>query len=90
MLGGECLGAADPEEYIAEITRFVLAGLMYQDRVPEIEDPREPVKVAGATAAPRNAAGRRAYQEPGGARVSAAAAAVRRARAARAPRREPT
>jgi AcrR family transcriptional regulator len=90
VLGGECLGAADPEEYIAEITRFVLAGLMYQDRVPEIEDPPEPVKVAGAAAAPRNAARRRAYQEPGGARVPAAAVAVRRARAARAPRREPT
>lgn len=35
MLGSECLGAADPEEYITEITRFVLAGLMFQDRVPE-------------------------------------------------------
>ena len=34
MLGSECLGAADPEEYIDEITRFVLAGLMFLDRVP--------------------------------------------------------
>src|SRR5688500_1627748 len=37
MLGIECLGDADPEEYITEITRFVLAGLMFQDRVPEAE-----------------------------------------------------
>lgn len=41
MLGSECLGAADPEEYIDEITRFVLAGLMFQDRVPEPEAPVE-------------------------------------------------
>ena len=38
MLGSECLGDADPEEYIAEITRYVLAGLMYQDRVPDSQD----------------------------------------------------
>ena len=41
MLGSECLGAADPEEYIDEITRFVLAGLMFQDRVPKVEAPAE-------------------------------------------------
>ena len=42
MLGSECLGAADPEEYIAEITRFVLAGLMFQDQVPESAGAQEP------------------------------------------------
>ena len=41
MLGSECLSAADPEEYIDEITRFVLAGLMFQDRVPKAEAPAE-------------------------------------------------
>lgn len=30
----ECLAGADPDEAIEEITRFVLAGLMFQDRVP--------------------------------------------------------
>jgi AcrR family transcriptional regulator len=35
LLGSDCLGDADPEEYIAEITRFILAGLMFQDRVPD-------------------------------------------------------
>jgi AcrR family transcriptional regulator len=42
MLGSECLAEADPEDYIAEITRFVLAGLMFQDRVPLEADEGEP------------------------------------------------
>jgi AcrR family transcriptional regulator len=39
MLGSECLAGADPEDYIEEITRFVLAGLMYQDQVPAETEP---------------------------------------------------
>jgi hypothetical protein len=46
LLGSDCLGDADPEEYIAEITRFILAGLMFQDRVPDEVDPHEGGDVA--------------------------------------------
>jgi AcrR family transcriptional regulator len=46
LRGGECLGPVDSEVFIAELTRFVLAGLMFQDRVPGIDQPaatsREP------------------------------------------------
>jgi AcrR family transcriptional regulator len=34
MLAAGALEGAGPDEYIEEITRFVLAGLMFQDRVP--------------------------------------------------------